>query len=140
MPHANFGVTNPNALLDAQTVREIRLLHLCDGLSASEISRRVGMNVSCISRIVRWHSWATQDDDLRVIERPIHRGGGYHNRTPKPKTEEPARPTCRQCIHLTKAGRCGFEFPECIRSGFKEAAKCSAFISIPTPARTASHA
>jgi hypothetical protein len=128
MPHANFGVTNPNALLDAQTVREIRLLHLCDGLSVSEISRRVGMNVSCISRIVRWHSWATQDDDLRAIERPVHKGGGYHNRTPKLNADEPAPATCRQCIHLTKLGQCGLEFPECIKSAYKEAKNCNAFI------------
>jgi hypothetical protein len=132
--HACFGESNPNSLLDAKTVREIRLLHLCDGISASQIARDHSINVSCISRIVRWHSWATQDDDLRVIERPIHRGGGDHSRTPKPMTDEPVAPTCRQCIHLTKAGRCGFEFPECIRSGFKEAAKCSAFVLIPTPA------
>lgn len=126
--HACFGESNPNALLDARTVREIRLMHLCDGLSASEIGRQVGMNVSCISRIVRWNSWAHQDEDLRVIERPIHRGGGDHRKTPNPMADELASPTCRQCIHLTKAGRCGFEFPECIRSGFKEAAKCSAFV------------
>jgi hypothetical protein len=130
MPHANFGVTNPNALLDAKTVREIRLLHLCDGVSASQIARDVQMNVSCISRIENWKSWAHQDEDLRIIPKPIHKGGdSYHgiNATPD-KTKLNLAYTCRQCIHLTKNGCCGFGFPECIKSAYKEAKNCNAFV------------
>lgn len=133
--HGCFGEDNPNSLLDARTVREIRLLHLCDGVSASQIARDHSINVSCISRIVNWRAWAHQDEDLKVIPKPAHRGGGnYHLHERKQPAAKPAKPTCRQCIHLTKDGRCGLEFPECIRSGFKEAARCSAFVPIPTTA------
>lgn len=83
-PHACFGVTNPNSFFDAKTVREIRLLHLCDKVSASQIARDLGVNVSCISRIVNWKAWARQDEDLRVIPKPGHKGGDpYH----QPKRE-----------------------------------------------------
>jgi hypothetical protein len=132
--HASYGETNPNALLDAKTVREIRLLHLCDGVSASQIARDLQMNVSCISRIVNWKAWAQQDEDLKAIPKPVYKGGGYHSRKPEPKLEPPKRQTCRQCIHLTKEGRCGLEIPECISSAYKEAARCSAFVQIKTTA------
>jgi len=32
---ASNGMANPNSFFDAKTVREIRLLHLCDGIAAS---------------------------------------------------------------------------------------------------------
>ena len=69
-PRASYGVTNPNSFFDANAVREIRLLHLCDGIAASQIARDLGVNVSCISRIVNWKSWAGQDQDLRAIPKP----------------------------------------------------------------------
>jgi hypothetical protein len=132
--YASPGETNPNALLDAKTVREIRLLHLCDGISASQISRDLKMNVSCISRIVNWKSWAHQDEDLRVIPKPGHKGGDkYH--LPKPEgyaSPDPlspvARVTCRTCIHLNDdSGICDFGFPECLSSAYKFAAKCCVY-------------
>ena len=128
--HACPGESNPNVLLDAKTVREIRLLHLCDGVSASQIARDLQMNVSCISRIVNWKAWAHQDEDLKAIPKPIHKGGGWHNRKPKTKPATSGlKPivTCRQCIHLTDDGNCGFGFPECLKSGYKEAKNCNVF-------------
>ena len=129
--HASYGETNPNSLLDAKTVREIRLLHLCDGISASQIARDLRMNVSCISRIVNWKAWAHQDEDLKVIPKPAHKGGGWRNRKPKQVTTS-LKPivTCRQCIHLTDAGRCGLGFPECIKSAYKEAKHCYCFTPV----------
>ena len=75
-PRASYGMTNPNSFFDAKAVREIRLLHLCDGIAASQIARDLGVNMSCISRIVNWKSWAQQDEDLRAIPKPGHKGGG----------------------------------------------------------------
>ena len=129
--HARPGESNPNSLLDARTVREIRLLHLCDGISASQIARDVQMNVSCISRIVNWKSWAHQDEDLKVIPKPAHKGGEHYHQ-PRPEGSEkiellePKR-TCRGCLHLNDDGLCGFGFPECLRSGYKEAKNCNVF-------------
>lgn len=133
-PHACFGVTNPNSFFDAKTVREIRLLHLCDKVSASQIARDLGVNVSCISRIVNWKAWARQDEDLRVIPKPGHKGGDpYH----QPKREmntgigtlEPMpRASCRNCLHLNdNSGICDFGFPECLSSAYKFAAKCCVY-------------
>ena len=132
--HASPGETNPNSLLDAKTVREIRLLHLCDGVSASQIARDLKMNVSCISRIVNWKSWAHQDEDLRVIPKPAHKGGNaYHQ--PKPEgyvSPDPLSPvpraTCRTCVHLNDdSGICDFGFPECLSTAYKEAANCCCY-------------
>jgi hypothetical protein len=127
--HACPGESNPNVLLDAKTVREIRLLHLCDGISASQIARDLQMNVSCISRIVNWKAWAHQDEDLKVIPKPVHKGGGWHNRKPKTKSLEPvSRITCHTCVHLNdKSGVCDFGFPECLSSAYKYAAKCCVY-------------
>ena len=125
--NASPGESNPNSLLDAKTVREIRLLHLCDGISASQIARDIQMNVSCISRIVNWKAWAHQDEDLKVIPKPIHKGGGINKRISESTTLKPIY-TCRQCLHLTKNGCCGLGFPECIKSAYKEAKNCNAFI------------
>jgi hypothetical protein len=132
--HACVGESNPNSLLDTKTVREIRLLHLCDGISASQIARDLQMNVSCISRIVNWKAWAHQDEDLRVIPKPGHRGGGvYHQPKPegyvKPEPLEPKpRMTCRSCVHLNDdSGVCDFRFPECLSSAYKFAAKCCVY-------------
>jgi len=130
MSHANSGVSNPNSFFDSKTVREIRLQHLCDGIAASQIARDLEVNVSSISRIVNWKAWAHQDEDLRVISKPGHKGGPvYHGIIAKP-----SKPiyTCRQCLHLTKDGCCGFGFPECINSAYKEAKKCNAFILKPS--------
>jgi len=129
-PHANPGVSNPNSFFDSKTVREIRLQHLCDGISASQIARDLEVNLSSISRIVNWKAWAHQDEDLRVIPKPGHKGGPvYHGIIKKP-----VKPlyTCRQCLHLTKDGCCGLEFPECISSAYKEAKNCNAFILKPS--------
>ena len=131
--YASPGETNPNAMLDAKTVRKIRLLHLCDGISASQISRDLKMNVSCISRIVNWKSWAHQDHDLKVIPKPANKGGNAYHIKPKDynKLKRPERmQTCRDCLHLTERGNCGLGFPECHSTAFKEAAKCNAFVSI----------
>lgn len=127
------GEANANALLDSRTVREIRLLHFCDGVSASQIARDLQIHLSGVSRIVNFRAWKHQDDDLRGLPKPRHKGGGaYHQ--PKPEgvvTLEPVQKrTCRDCLHLTNGGRCGFGFPECISSAFKEAARCNAFAPI----------
>ena len=45
---ASYGMTNPNSLFDAKTVREIRLLHLCDGIAASQIARDLGDRKSVV--------------------------------------------------------------------------------------------
>ena len=132
--HASPGESNPNSLLDAKTVREIRLLHLCDGVSASQISRDLKINVSCISRIVNWKAWAHQDEDLKAIPKPSHKGGtAYHQPKPEQITSlEPvapvARVTCRTCIHLNdNSGICDFGFPECLSSAYKFASKCCVY-------------
>ena len=132
--HASHGESNPNSLLDSKTVREIRLLHLCDGVSASQISRDLKMNVSCISRIVNWKAWAHQDEDLKAIPKPSHKGGtAYHQPKPEQNTSlEPvapvARVTCRTCIHLNdNSGICDFGFPECLSSAYKFASKCCVY-------------
>ena len=129
--HASPGESNPNSLLDTKTVREIRLLHLCDGISASQIARDLKMNVSCISRIVNWKAWAHQDEDLKVIPKPGHKGGDkYH--LPKPEGHVSPGPmgpsrSCRSCLHLNDDGLCGFGFPECLKSAYKEARKCNVY-------------
>lgn len=130
-PHASFGVTNPNSFFDSKTVREIRLLHLCDGISASQIARDLGVNVSCISRIVNWKAWAGQDEDLKVIPKPGHKGGEKYHR-PKTDTPEPVlRFTCRSCLHLNdNTGICDFGFPECLSSGYRFATKCPVYKTI----------
>ena len=135
--HGCFGEDNPNSLLDARTVREIRLLHLCDGVSASQIARDLQLNVSCISRIVNWKAWAHQDEDLRGIPKPDHRGGGqYHQPKPegyiKPEPTPPKRkPTCRSCLHLNDVtGICDFGFPECLATAYKEARTCNCYSPI----------
>jgi hypothetical protein len=126
-PRANPGVSNPNSFFDAKTVREIRLLHLCDGIAASQIARDLGVNVSCISRIVNWKSWAGQDQDLRAIPKPVHKGGGDYHR-PKSDPVVPTRLTCRKCLHLnSNTGVCDFGFPESLTSAYTFAAKCSVY-------------
>jgi hypothetical protein len=126
-PHANPGVSNPNSFFDAKTVREIRLLHLCDGIAASQIARDLEVNVSCISRIVNWKAWAHQDEDLRVIPKPGHKGGGDYHR-PKSDPVVPTRLTCRKCLHLnSNTGVCDFGFPESLTSAYTFAAKCSVY-------------
>jgi hypothetical protein len=126
-PHANPGIANPNSFFDAKTVREIRLLHLCDMVSASQIARDLGVNVSCISRIVNWKSWAHQDEDLRGILKPAHKGGGDYHR-PKGDVVPVTRLTCRKCLHLnSNTGVCDFGFPESLTSAYTFAAKCSVY-------------
>ena len=126
-PRASYGMANPNSLFDAKTVREIRLLHLCDGIAASQIARDLGVNVSCISRIVNWKTWAQQDEDLRVIPKPAHKGGGDYHR-PKGVPVVAARLTCRTCLHLnSNTGVCDFGFPESLTSAYTFAAKCSVY-------------
>jgi len=98
-PRGSYGMANPNSLFDAKQVREIRLLHLCDGIAASQIARDLGVNVSCISRIVNWKAWAHQDEDLRAIPKPAHKGGGDYHR-PKGDVVPVTRLTCRKCLHL----------------------------------------
>jgi len=126
-PRASYGMANPNSFLDPKQVREIRLLHLCDGVSASQIARDLGVNVSCISRIVNWKSWAHQDEDLRAIPKPGHKGGGdYHQ--PKSDPVVPTRLTCRSCLHLnSNTGVCDFGFPEGLTSAYTFAAKCNVY-------------
>ena len=129
-PHANPGVSNPNSLFDAKTVREIRLQHLCDGIAASQIARDLGVNVSCISRIVNWKAWAHQDEDLRGIPKPGHKGGGdYHQLKGAPVVA--ARLTCRKCLHLNdNTGVCDFGFPESLTSAYTFAAKCNVYQAV----------
>ena len=129
--HASLGESNPNSLLDAKTVREIRLLHLCDGVSASQIARDLQIHLSCVSRIVNWRAWAHQDEDLKVIPKPTHRGGSsYHQPKPEgyvsPGKLAPVR-TCRSCLHLNNEGLCDFGFPECLKSAYKEANRCNVY-------------
>ena len=130
-PHANPGISNPNSFFDAKTVREIRLLHLCDGIAASQIARDLGVNLSSISRIVNWKSWAHQDEDLRAIPKPGHKGGGkYHLLKPEGyvKPAPAQRITCRSCLHLNdNTGVCDFGFPESLTSAYTFAAKCSVY-------------
>ena len=130
-PHANPGISNPNSFFDAKTVREIRLLHLCDGIAASQIARDLGVNVSCISRIVNWKAWAHQDEDLRAIPKPGHKGGGdYHQLKPEGyvKPAPAQRLTCRNCLHLNNnTGVCDFGFPESLTSAYTFAAKCNVY-------------
>jgi hypothetical protein len=128
---ASYGMANPNSLFDAKTVREIRLQHLCDGVAASQIARDLGVNVSCISRIVNWKAWAHQDEDLRVIPKPGHKGGGkYHLLKPEGyvKPAPAQRITCRSCLHLNdNTGICDFGFPESLTSAYTFAAKCNVY-------------
>ena len=128
---ASYGMANLNSFFDSKTVREIRLLHLCDGIAASQIARDLGVNVSCISRIVNWKSWAHQDEDLRAIPKPAHKGGGdYHQLKPEgyEKPAPPQRLTCRNCLHLnTNTGVCDFGFPESLTSAYTFAAKCNVY-------------
>jgi hypothetical protein len=108
-------------------VREIRLQHLCNGIAASQIARDIGVNVSCISRIVNWKSWAQQDEDLRAIPKPVHKGGGDYHR-PKGDPVPVTRLTCRKCLHLnSNTGVCDFGFPESLTSAYTFAAKCSVY-------------
>jgi hypothetical protein len=124
---ASYGMANPNSLFDAKTVREIRLQHLCDGIAASQIARDLEVNVSSISRIVNWKSWAQQDEDLRGIPKPVHKGGGDYHR-PKGAPVVAARLTCRSCLHLNdNTGVCDFGFPESLTSAYTFAAKCSVY-------------
>ena len=134
-PHASPGESNPNAFLDSKGVRELRLLHFCDGMSVSDAARMMGVSVSCGSRLVNFRAWKHQDLDLMGLERPVHKGGGFNNRKVRDKPKEP-RHTCRDCLHLTKDGACGFGFPECISSAYREAAKCNAFAPIKPGATT----
>jgi hypothetical protein len=112
-------------------VREIRLQHLCDGVAASQIARDLGVNLSSISRIVNWKSWAHQDEDLRAIPKPGHKGGGkYHLLKPEGyvKPAPAQRITCRSCLHLNdNTGVCDFGFPESLTSAYTFAAKCSVY-------------
>jgi len=127
---ASYGMANPNSFFDSKTVREIRLLHLCDGIAASQIARDLGVNVSCISRIVNWKSWAHQDEDLRGIPKPVHKGGGDYHR-PKSDPVAAARLTCRSCLHLNdNTGVCDFGFPESLTSAYTFAAKCSVYQAV----------
>jgi len=126
-PHANPGVSNPNSFFDAKTVREIRLQHLCDGVAASQIARDLEVDVSSISRIVNWKAWAHQDEDLRAIPKPAHKGGGDYHR-PKGDVVPVTRLTCRKCLHLNiNTGVCDFGFPESLTSAHTFAAKCSVY-------------
>ena len=135
MSFPRYGMANPNSSFDAKTVREIRLQHLCDGVSASQIARDLEVTVSCISRIVNWEAWAGQDNDLQVIPKPGHKGGiRYHLPKTKKKTKGPISPdppapprSCRSCLHLNDSGLCGFDFPECLKSGYREAKKCNCY-------------
>ena len=128
------GEANANALLDSRTVREVRLLHFCDGVSVSQIARDLQIHLSSASRIVNFKAWAHQDDDLRGLPKPRHKGGGAYHR-PKPKgcvspdfPPPVARVTCRTCIHLNDdSGICDFGFPECLSSAYKFAAKCCVY-------------
>ena len=128
---ASNGMANPNSLFDAKTVREIRLLHLCDGIAASQIARDLGVNLSSISRIVNWKSWAHQDEDLQAIPKPGHKGGGkYHLLKPEGyvKPAPAQRLTCRNCLHLNNnTGVCDFGFPESLTSAYTFAAKCNVY-------------
>jgi len=127
---ASYGMANPNSLFDAKTVREIRLQHLCDGIAASQIARDLEVNVSCISRIVNWKSWAQQDEDLRGIPKPVHKGGGDYHR-PKSDPVPVTRLTCRKCLHLnSNTGVCDFGFPESLTSAYTFAAKCSVYQAV----------
>ena len=128
------GEANANALLDSRTVREIRLLHFCDGVSASQIARDLQIHLSGVSRIVNFRAWAHQDDDLRGLPKPGHKGGNnYHRPKPEgcvsPDSLPPVvRVTCRACIHLNDdSGICDFGFPECLSSAYKFAAKCCVY-------------
>ena len=124
---ASYGMANPNSLFDAKTVREIRLQHLCDGIAASQIARDLEVNVSSISRIVNWKSWAHQDEDLRAIPKPVHKGGGDYHR-PKGAPVVVTRLTCLKCLHLNdNTGICDFGFPESLTSAYTFAAKCSVY-------------
>ena len=128
------GEANANALLDSRTVREVRLLHFCDGVSVSQIARDLQIHLSSASRIVNFKAWAHQDDDLRGLPKPRHKGGGAYHR-PKPEgcvspdfPPPVARVTCRTCIHLNDdSGICDFGFPECLSSAYKFAAKCCVY-------------
>ena len=127
-PHANPGISNPNSFFDAKTVREIRLLHLCDMVSASQIARDLGVNVSCISRIVNWKAWTGQDQDLRAIPKPGHKGGDKYHRPKGAPVAPGVRLTCRSCLHLNDdSGICDFGFPECLSSAYKFASKCCVY-------------
>ena len=124
---ASYGMANPNSLFDAKTVREIRLQYLCDGIAASQIARDLEVNVSSVSRIVNWKSWAQQDEDLRAIPKPEHKGGGDYHR-PKGAPVPVTRLTCRKCLHLNdNTGVCDFGFPESLTSAYTFAAKCSVY-------------
>jgi hypothetical protein len=133
-PRGSYGMANPDSFLDPKQVREIRLLHLCDGVAASQIARDLGVNVSCISRIVNWKAWAHQDEDLRAIPKPGHKGGGdYHQLKPEGyvKPAPPQRLTCRSCLHLnSNTGVCDFGFPESLTSAYTFAAKCNVYQSL----------
>ena len=128
MPRSQIGSANPSTTLNDALVRKIRLLSICDGLSSSQIAREYCLNVSCISRIVNWNSWKHTDEDLKELPRIRHKNGYSRSLTNEEKKQSWTGISCRQCLHLTKDGCCGLEFPECIKSAYKEAKNCNAFI------------
>jgi hypothetical protein len=137
MPNPRKGSASPTTTLDDATVRRMRLAHLMEGESASALARIFGVSIPCASRICRWLSWAHTDPDLKLLPRPIHRGGGSRPGTAAHGRDREQRmftvgPTCRECIHLDDRGCCGLGFPECLNTNYKEAAKCNAFASINT--------
>lgn len=139
MAGSQKGADNHYASFTSDVVRKIRLRHYCDGLSSSALAREFHSSASAISRIVRFVSYIDQDLDLRGLPRPTHQGGNKYHQPKGTKSDEPAKTskslvTCRQCIHLTKEGRCGLEFPECLNSAYKEAVRCSAFVQIQSKA------
>ena len=121
----------PNPL-DSATVRKIRLAHFMDGESCIELARVYGVSVPCVSRLCRWRTHSSTDQDLRFLPRPVHLGGGARRGTEAYEQEkanalQAAGQSCRQCIHITDDGRCGIGFPECLASNYQEASKCNVF-------------
>ena len=109
--------------INSQLARQIRLLHLVDGLAGSEIARRLSLSTSCINKVLCFVTWANQDQDLQALPRPVHKGGGS-----SPGSYTKPRRTCFECRHfLENHRRCDLDFPECRRSNFREACHCNCF-------------
>ena len=109
--------------IDSPLARQIRILHLIDGLPGAEIARRFSLSNSCVSKVLRFVTWADQDHDLRALPRPEHKGGGS-----RPGTYTKPHRTCFDCRHfLEDRRRCDLDFPECSRSQYREACHCNCF-------------
>ena len=122
-----YGDSHPNSVLNAALVRQIRLLHYCNGVSASQIARDLKMHSACISRIVNWRAWSHQDHDLKIIPKPKYKNNQINYYVKLERID--FKLTCRNCLHFNEnTGLCDFGFPECLSNSYQEATNCNVFV------------